>query len=244
VAKKRITKAETPEADHDSDNHIDREATRSGRGAARARTALTRVLAAGFAAMSLAIVVNATLLQPQRKGPSSGQMEERADNVPQGANTIIIRYDPVVEDVQRALLASNAYAGLVDGIDGERTKAAVLAYQKSNDLEPDGKITPALLEHMQYQLTLAEAARFTASTNKLPAVKAAANSETAERVLKAESALADLGYDPGEIDGIITSESEAAIRKFETDERLPLTGKLNPAVIAELAKTTGYEDLK
>jgi peptidoglycan hydrolase-like protein with peptidoglycan-binding domain len=197
-----------------------------------------------FAALSLAVIVNATMLQPENKG--SSRFAERPDYVPQGpgANTIVIRYDPDVEDVQRELLQVGVYTGLVDGIYGERTRAAIIAYQTSNDLIPDGEVSGDLLEHIRYRRTVVDAATYTGTTAPpKPEMEPQASDRAKLLIRKVEAALADLGYDPGEIDGTLSAQSEKAIRKFQADEKLPITGKLSPDVLTELAKTTGYEDL-
>ena len=44
--------------------------------------------------------------------------------------TIVLKYDPRVEEVQRALLATGNYRGMVDGVAGKNTRLAIAAYQK------------------------------------------------------------------------------------------------------------------
>lgn len=53
-----------------------------------------------------------------------------------------------VTRVQRQLAARGYYRGQIDGIDGQRTRAAVQAYEKSHGLIADGRIDPALLARM------------------------------------------------------------------------------------------------
>ena len=49
-----------------------------------------------------------------------------------------------------------------------------------------------------------------------------------------EDALADNGYDPGRIDGIIDSETRAAIREFQRDRDLAVTGTMDRETEKEL----------
>jgi peptidoglycan hydrolase-like protein with peptidoglycan-binding domain len=53
-------------------------------------------------------------------------------------------------------------------------------------------------------------------------------------VLEAQRALRDLGYDPGPIDGIFGPRTRAALEKYQTTERLPVTGELDAATLDRL----------
>ena len=48
-----------------------------------------------------------------------------------GARTIQLKFDPIVESVQRELLAAGYYKGPVDGVIGRKTRQAVAAYQQA-----------------------------------------------------------------------------------------------------------------
>ncbi len=52
--------------------------------------------------------------------------------------------------------------------------------------------------------------------------------------LAAQSALRSLGYDPGEIDGIIGAHARSALRAWQKAQGLPADGYLSPDVIARL----------
>jgi hypothetical protein len=43
-----------------------------------------------------------------------------------------------------------------------------------------------------------------------------------------------LGYDPGSTDGVWGPKTEAALRKFQEDNSLPVTGRLDPTTLAKL----------
>lgn len=55
-----------------------------------------------------------------------------------------------------------------------------------------------------------------------------------------EDALADNGYDPGRIDGIIDSDTRAAIREFQRDRDLAVTGTMD----RETEKEAAYQPLQ
>ncbi len=85
-------------------------------------------------------------------------------------NAVVIKYDPVVEDVQRALLVSGVYRGLVDGVNGQRTKIAIQQYQQANGLPVTGDVSKDLATHIQYTNKLKAASEFTGSVD--PATEA------------------------------------------------------------------------
>jgi hypothetical protein len=57
----------------------------------------------------------------------------------------------------------------------------------------------------------------------------------AERVLKeARTMLVELGYGAGRGEGRLTLELDLAIRAFEADSKLPVTGRVTPGLIIRL----------
>lgn len=55
----------------------------------------------------------------------------------------------VVAALQRELAERGLYGGEIDGVAGSRTKAAVVAYQKSAGLRPTGEASAAVLDHIR-----------------------------------------------------------------------------------------------
>lgn len=105
-----------------------------------------------------------------------GHVSRFVTRVPKGATTyvevpapakpstsITIKYDPLVEDVQRELLATGHYRGLVDGVAGKQTSIAIKSYQQDNQLPVTGEVTRALIEHIRYTRKVAAASEFTGS---------------------------------------------------------------------------------
>ncbi|HEX7523598.1 MAG TPA: peptidoglycan-binding protein [Candidatus Deferrimicrobium sp.] len=56
------------------------------------------------------------------------------------------------------------------------------------------------------------------------------------RLADAQSKLASLGYDPGPADGAMGKRTVNALRAFQRDRNLPISGRLDAATIAELSK--------
>lgn len=77
------------------------------------------------------------------------------------SRSIMLKYEVLVEDVQRELLATGHFQGLVDGVNGPRTKLAVEAYQRDNGMAVTGEVNKKLLEHIRYTRKLTQAAEFT-----------------------------------------------------------------------------------
>jgi N-acetylmuramoyl-L-alanine amidase len=55
----------------------------------------------------------------------------------------------------------------------------------------------------------------------------------------AQARLVNLGYGTGEIDGEMGSMTQAALREFQADHGLEVTGELDQATIARLAEKHG-----
>ena len=53
-------------------------------------------------------------------------------------------------------------------------------------------------------------------------------------ILKLQERLTELGYNPGPIDGIWGKKTETALKKFQEDNSLPVTGKLDEATKEKL----------
>jgi peptidoglycan hydrolase-like protein with peptidoglycan-binding domain len=56
-----------------------------------------------------------------------------------------------------------------------------------------------------------------------------------EDIRKVQIALKNRGYDPGEINGMVSSETEAAIKKFQFANNLPVSGNLDEPTRAALS---------
>ena len=54
-----------------------------------------------------------------------------------------------------------------------------------------------------------------------------------------QRALNDFGYGPVKATGTIGPETTAAIRKFESDRKMPITGQVSTRLVRELAALTG-----
>ena len=79
-----------------------------------------------------------------------------------------------------------------------------------------------------------------------PAVKISTsgvhNSKATIRLV--QMGLAELGYNPGPVDGTLGEQTKVAIREFEKHHKLAITGRITVALIKELRNVTGTSVLK
>jgi peptidoglycan hydrolase-like protein with peptidoglycan-binding domain len=194
--------------------------------------------------LSFAILYNAFLGQVDGAGrprfvaseETAGGASTRVDVIASNSRnaTIVLKYDPRVEEVQRALLATGNYRGMVDGVAGKNTRMAIAAYQKSAGLRVNGEVSNELIEHLRYTQQVAAAAEFTASVEKLEKKPG-----EAAALRQVQTGLAELGYAPGEITGDLTSATIQAIIQFEKDRGLPRKGAVSSALLEEISKMSG-----
>lgn len=195
--------------------------------------------------MCVAVAGNALFGQPARGRTSLNDGAQIAshgsvidDDVLQaGARTIQLKFDPLVESVQRELLSAGYYKGPVDGVNGRKTRQAIAAYQQAMGLEPDGKPSTELAEHIRFTREVSEASLFTGT------IQAAPDAEARAAIRRVQTGLAELAYNPGEINGELTAQTRDAILSFQRDRNLPQTGDVSDQLLAELSKMSGQSDL-
>ena len=194
--------------------------------------------------LSFAILYNAFLGQVGGAGRSRFVASEvsatgastRVDVIASNSrqSTIVLKYDPRVEEVQRGLLATGNYKGMVDGVAGKRTRLAIESYQKDAGLKVDGEVSNELVEHIRYTQQIAAASQFTGSVADVEN-----NLSDAAELRQVQTGLAELGYAPGEITGDLTSSTIQAIIQFEKDRGLPSDGSISSALLSEISKMSG-----
>lgn len=202
-------------------------------GASAALVLLATVLLTG--AISYNALWRQTLNGPMALADGSGESDAAEGSTrvvvdldePQ-PTTVTLRYDPIVEAVQRELAASGIYNGPIDGVSGRRTQLAILAYQRMNQLDRTGAASPELVDHIQLARQFAAAADTTAS---LP------SDASRDSIKSVQLRLGELGYDPGTLDGELGGKTVVAIRQFQHDRGLSPTGRLSEELIVELNKS-------
>lgn len=206
----------------------------------------TIVVALTVAALSVAIVYNsltqsappAAIAQAgtSEPDPITGSTRVTVDAGSEDTGgTVTLRYDATIESVQRELAASGLYSGQVDGVSGRRTKLAIIAYQRANGLDETGQASADLIEHIRYTRQINEAVNMTDAGVAQPRA-ATSTAKPVDTVTRVQVGLAELGYEPGAINGQLGQQTRNAILKFERDRGIAPTGDISATLIAELDK--------
>lgn len=209
----------------------------------------TILLQAGAAVLSLMILYNALAKQPAA-GHNLSVAEQGGTAQPSG-NTVVLKYNPLIEQAQRTMTDLGVYKGPVDGVNGQRTQQAVQQYQQMNGMPASGQITDELVNQMKFAKQVQDAAKFTGSTQAASTapqwppspvmaetaapLKAAAVQPAAQpSVKKVQIALAGMGYAISKLDGTVNTETRAAILKYEMDNGLDMNGAVDPSLLKAL----------
>ena len=197
---------------------------------------------------SATIVSNALLLQNGRHPaplfqtrPFDGRMA-----VPMQGMKIAVKHPQsiqsapaaLVRDIQVALAEKGLYDGALDGLAGPKTRHAIEAFEKKAGLKVTGEPAAQLLAVLQMSSEGRPAVPLTKTVSTVritvPVVDVPDN-----KAARVQTALNDLGYGPIDVDGLMGSETSKAIRRFELDRGLPITGKIGERVIDELVAIGG-----
>jgi hypothetical protein len=127
----------------------------------------------------------------------------------------------MVSAVQEALAARGMYDGKVDGKLGAKTRSAIAAYEVKYGLPETGTPSDSLISHL----------RRTAALRTEPS---AAPSVRDQRLMNVQSALNRIGYGPIRITGHLDTETADAIRRFELENGMPITGEASANFLRKL----------
>ena len=162
-----------------------------------------------------------------------------------------------VRKLQQKLKDLGYLSGTVDGKFGVATEAAVIAFQRNNNLTADGKAGTATLSKL-YSGSANRAGGSAAkidSSDKNKSGRDTSNiastgyvtlelGSTGEQVRKLQRRLKDLGYYNGSVDGSFGEGTEAAVMAFQLQNRLTVDGKAGPATQRVLYGTGGNTPVK
>ncbi len=150
--------------------------------------------------------------QPAQTGPGASPGTAGGE-----ATTFTIR------DVQQLLNRRGYDAGPADGVMGPQTRAAIRTYQVDAGLPVTGEPTADLHASLTAQ---------DRSESAPPA--GAAELPSTGQVIEVQSALRRRGYDILAVDGELDPPTVAAIRRYQADAGLPVTGQPDAALIRSL----------
>lgn len=134
----------------------------------------------------------------------------------------------LTKGVQRELGTINYEPGPADGVLGLVTRAAIFAYEYDNGLVLTGQPSERLLS----QLILGSSSLQAVSAR--PGQTMAPDGESLVRTVKQQ--LSALGYQVGVPGGALTPEFARAIREFETDQKLKVSGRISGPMESRLLR--------
>lgn len=145
--------------------------------------------------------------------------------------------------VQRGLTQAGHDTRGVDGVFGSGTRSSIRAWQKSRGEPETGYLTAAQLDALRSGSSSTPVVVPNPTPGSTPGVVGAASEgdETAlglDMIARTEvqTRLAALGYDTRGIDGKFGSGTRAAIRSWQGDNALPVTGYLNESQLSQLRR--------
>lgn len=135
-----------------------------------------------------------------------------------------------ISAAQQALQVMGYDPGPVDGAMGENTRRALEAFQEEFGLAVDGRIDDALLERLR-----AEAVLDTASSERRLDRKGLLRSYTRA----VQDGLRDLGFNPGPVDGVVGPLTRKAVRAFQAEAQIDVTGTISPQLLEAINHARG-----
>jgi peptidoglycan hydrolase-like protein with peptidoglycan-binding domain len=115
--------------------------------------------------------------------------------------------------------------GSINGMMSSHTRQAIREFQWLNGLPVTGKLdqqTKIAIDSQYRGGTQSSQMREKPTANQ-------GNITELDDVRQAQQALTDLGYNPGDINGMMSSDTQQAIREFQWFNGLPVTGNLDQA---------------
>ncbi len=130
-----------------------------------------------------------------------------------------------VRQVQQ-VLSDRGFRTGVDGMMGPRTQAALRKFQRARNLDPSGQLNRQTLVALGIQK-----ADSTASDEQ--------EQYSREIVRSVQRTLNNRGFQAGPANGVMSQQTQAALKDFQKSENLQETGKLNPGTLAALGVPPG-----
>lgn len=140
----------------------------------------------------------------------------------------------LVTAVQRELAARGYDVGEGDGMMTPETETAIRRYELSHGLIETGTPSDELLRHIVLGESLGDLGAPPDGGQE------GAQDLAPDDIIRAvQQTLADLGYAPGPVDGMMGKNTSDAIRAFQKDRQLAETGEITPTLLQEMERVSG-----
>lgn len=136
--------------------------------------------------------------------------------------------DYSVRNAQRLLNRLGYNAGLEDGAIGGSTRASIRAYQRAKGIDATGNLTPELFDKMAIDAGYAGNAPVGTSNDN------DGSGGHSKLVAEIQTKLRALDYGVSDVTGRMNAETQAAIREYEADVDLPVTGRADTDLLSRL----------
>jgi peptidoglycan hydrolase-like protein with peptidoglycan-binding domain len=180
--------------------------------------------------------------------PAAGAPVRWVESIPAPAPPKLAAPSPrtpgeIIIDIQRELSRRGYYDGALDGLYGPKTDAAIRDFEHASGLKPSTQPNEVLLQTIIRSPSKA-AKGVTGTTSKLRPLGAHNDNMiepavASQRVIALQRALAEFGYGQIKPSGIVDTDTQGAIERFERERKLPITGQVSDGVVRELAAATG-----
>jgi len=130
-----------------------------------------------------------------------------------------------IRSAQQQLKDGGYYAGTIDGIDGPSTHEAIRRYQRDHHLAVNGDLD----RETRHRLGVSDTGEANRSADNGGPVEVSRASVSA-----AQRALHRKGFYKGSIDGVLGAETTAALREYQRNSNLVVTGRLDQATMSGL----------
>lgn len=201
------------------------------------RIALSAALAGGTSCLAFAAQAPRNL----QAGAQSAQMQANSQNGIRSAEGQL-----EIRNVQQQLQSGGFYQGNADGIDGPATRAAVRAYQHASKLKVNGLLDRETLQRLGVG-NIGQANRIApAGSNAASSIGSRhpidgqdfnaedMNENSASTVRAVQRQLQQQGMYSGAIDGVMSAKTNSALRKYQRQNGLPVSGRLDAQTLTSL----------
>jgi len=143
----------------------------------------------------------------------------------------------IISDIQRELTSRGFYDGVIDGVYGAKTDAAVRDFEQAAGRKASTDPNDALLQDIRRSNIKAAAAGASARPRRNDPIGEIIG--PSRQVMAVQRALSDFGYGQIKPSGMFDKDTKAAIEKFERERKMPVTGDISERLVRELAARTG-----